>query len=183
MNIAPGLRMRVAHAATAFVACVALGACSPPPLEGPPEVRLGRVECAECGMLISEDKCSSALLIDRDGRREHLNYDDLGCMLDDERDGLDGAAVVGRFARDYGTRAWVRADIATFLFIEDQSLHTPMGSGMVAFAARADAEAARAKHAGALHDYPSLQAARKAWMESRYGKPKGEAGEAGAPGR
>ncbi len=176
MNTLPRLAVRAACVAYGLAAATAIGGCSPPPLEGPPEVRLGRVECAECGMLISEDRCSSALLVERDGAREYLNYDDLGCMLDDERDGLGGAAVVDRFARDYGSRAWVRADAAAFLFSEDQSLHTPMGSGIVAFLARSDADAVRGKHAGALHDYASLQAARRAWMESRYGKPGGEGG-------
>lgn len=167
-------------AASAWIVAATITGCSPPPLEGPPEVRLGRVECAECGMLISEDRCSSALLIEREGVREHLNYDDLGCMLDDERDGLDGATVVDRFARDYESRTWVRADAATFLFSEDKSLHTPMGSGIVAFSTRSVAEAARGKHAGTFHDYASLQDARRAWMEARFGKPKG-ADAAGTP--
>jgi hypothetical protein len=123
-------------------------------------------------MLISEDRCSSALLIERDGHREYLNYDDLGCMLDDEQEGLERSMVIDRFVRDYGTRAWVCADDATFLFTEDQSVHTPMGSGMVAFATMMAAEAARPKEAGTLHNYRSLQAARREWMEKRYGKPE-----------
>jgi len=160
----------VYNAGRSTIALAMLAGCSPPPLEGPPDIRLGRAECAECGMLISEDRCSSALLIERDGHREYLNYDDLGCMLDDEREGLEGAMVIDRFARDYGTRAWVRAEDATFLFTQGRSMHTPMGSGMVAFATKMAAEAARAKGAGTLHDYRSLQVARREWMESRYGK-------------
>lgn len=156
-----------------FALVSVLTACQRTVLSGPPELRLGRSECGECGMLISEDRCSSALLVDARGRREHVLYDDIGCMLDAERRGLDGAVVAERYVHDHGTRAWVEAGVAHFVAADRDSLQTPMGSGLVAFATAGDAEAVSKAHKGRVLDYAGLAAYRKAWMEERFGKPGG----------
>lgn len=144
-----------------------LAGCSGEPLSGPPQLRLGRDECRECGMIISENRCSSGLLLERAGRREYVLFDDIGCMLDVERGGLDGATVIDRFVHDYATRAWTRAADATFLLADREKLQTPMSSGMVAFSTRSAAEQARSEFGGELLDYPGLAAARKAWLDAR----------------
>lgn len=153
--------------AAAALVVAGLAGCEGRPLNGPPQLRLGRDECRECGMIINEDRCSSALLLDRDGRREHALFDDLGCMLDSERDGLDGAAVVGRYVHDYTTRQWGDAAQATFLLASPAKLSTPMSSGMVAHVSRSDAEQAQAKFGGELLDYQGAAAARKLWLNKR----------------
>lgn len=134
--------------------------CGRATLSGPPELRLGRDECGECGMLISEDRCSSALLVERDGRREHVLYDDIGCMLDAEAEGLDGE-IVERFVHDHATKQWVTARSATLLLADPDALPTPMGSGIVAFASAVSAQEAQAAHGGALLAYEQLPAARR----------------------
>lgn len=139
-------------------------------LSGPPKLRLGRDGCGECGMLVNEDRCSSGLLVERGGRREHLLFDDIGCMIDSERWGLEDTLVIDRYVHDHGTRAWVRASEATFLFADRERLKTPMGSGIVAFAARADAEAAQRMYGGELLDLATLVEARRRWLEERFGK-------------
>ncbi len=144
---------------------LALTGCGRESSSGPPTLKLGRDECRECGMIVSEDRCSAALLIERQGRREYALFDDLGCMLDLEHDGLDGAAVVARFVHDHTTRSWVDAAQATFLFADPDKLRTPMGSGMIAFAVRGDAEKARAEMGGTLLDYQGLAAAREEWRD------------------
>lgn len=149
-----------------------LSACSVEPLSGPPEVKLGRSECAACGMIISEERCSSALLVDLEGRREHRLYDDIGCMLDDEGDvGLEGV-VLQRFVHDHDTRAWVEANLATFVLVERDAIPTPMGSGIVAYATREAAERSVAANAGQTHDYPSAAVARRDWMHRRITRPR-----------
>ncbi len=158
---------------TAFAVLSVLSACETQVLTGPPELRLGRSECGECGMLISEDRCSSALLIDSRGHRDHVLYDDIGCMLDAERRGLDGAVVAERYVHDFGTRAWVEAGTAHFVAADRDSLQTPMGSGLVAFARAEDAEDASRAHKGRVLGYAALAAFRKSWMEERFGKPGG----------
>ena len=160
-------------------ATAGLSSCGGAPLSGPPELKLGRSECAECNMLISEDRCSCGLLVDDNGHREYLLYDDIGCMLDSERAGLDGRTVVERYVHDHTSKAWVVADQAAFVMVDPKALPTPMGSGIVAFASRANADAAAAKHAGKVLDYRALGEARRLWMEERYGRPDG----ASHPGR
>lgn len=93
-------------------------ACERADLTGPPTLRLGRDECAECGMPINEDRCASGMLVVREGRRDHIHFDDLGCMLDFERHGGGGVTVLERFARDYTARTWISAERATFLFTD-----------------------------------------------------------------
>ncbi len=155
-------------AVVGLLALAPIGCGSESP-SGPPQLRLGRDECRECGMIISEDRCSAALLIERQGRREHVLFDDLGCMLDLERDDLGGATVIVRFVHDHTTRSWIDAPRATFLLADPEKLPTPMSSGMAAFAARDDAEKARTDSGGVLLDYHGLAAARKAWIDRRRG--------------
>lgn len=155
----------------ASISVLALVACSSDPLSGPPQIKLGRSECAACGMIISEDRCSSALLVEHEGVREYRLYDDIGCMLDDERD-AGSRPTLERYVHDYERRVWIDASRATFLFTQRDAIVTPMGSGIVAFADRADAERANQAHAGDVHDYASLAAARRDWMEKHHGKPK-----------
>jgi hypothetical protein len=155
-----------------LILCLSLpAACNRAPLTGPPTLRLGSDECSACGMLVSEDRCSSALLVENEGRREFLYYDDLGCMLDEEREGMPGTTVIERFAHDYETRAWIDASNARYLLCDPKTLLTPMGSGIVAFSSLAGAEAAQAIHGGQIHDLAALREARRLWMEERYGKP------------
>jgi len=140
-------------------------------LTGPPTLRPGRDECRECGMLINEDRCSSASILDDRGRRVYAHFDDLGCMLDIERMDSSLPPVVERHVRDYTTREWTRAEQAWYVASNPDRVRTPMGSGLVAFATR-DAAAAHAKeHEGVVMTFQDLVAHRKAWMESRYGKP------------
>ncbi len=147
--------------------------CAEEPITGPPQLRLGHVECAECGMIVSEDRFSAAFLIDRRGRREHLAFDDIGCMLDHEREHgsgtADGLVILERFVHDHDTRAWAEAGGASFLLAEPDRIQTPMGSGIAAFGSREGAESARATVPGVVMDYNQLIVAREEWMRARYG--------------
>ncbi len=160
-------------AVSGLAALALLPGCSRGELSGPPELRVGRDECGECGMIISEDRCSSAILVERGGRREHVLFDDIGCMLDYERGRAGEFAAVDAFVHDHPTRAWVRAADAHFLFADRDLLPTPMGSGIVAYAERAAAEARRGEVGGEILDYQRLGEARRDWMWARYGRPAG----------
>ena len=152
--------------ATLSTLALTLAACDRGALTGPPNLRLGRDECAECGMIINEERCSSALLVERAGRREHLMYDDIGCMLDAERTARCGP-VIERFVHDHESRKWVRAEAASFLAADTHRLQTPMGSGLVAFETFARAEAAFAAYGGTLLAHSDLAATREAWLAAR----------------
>jgi copper chaperone NosL len=166
--------------ATRLLLCAlaALAGCARPPLSGPPDTRLGRDECAECGMLVNEDRFSGAMLVDREGERLHVHFDDMGCMLEYQNDKGKSLTCLDAFARDHSTRQWVTADRAVYLFADDKALRTPMGSGIAAFAARDAAEKARAEFGGKILTLEELRTARREWMEARFGSPK-----AAEPGR
>lgn len=135
-----------------LLALLALPAsCRRAEVSGPPELRVGRDQCAECGMLISEDRCSAAVLFERDRERLHAIFDDVGCLLDWRRAAHDPPVnVLDTFLRDYDARAWIPAHTASILRADPDRLHTPMGSGIVAFAHAANAEMRRQESGGEL---------------------------------
>jgi hypothetical protein len=115
-------------------------------------------------MLINEDRCSSGLLVSEGGkgaRREHLVFDDIGCMLDYESEHA-GVRVVGAFVHDYETRAWTGAAEAWFVIAAPDRLATPMGSGVVAFRTREAAERRATDCGGVVIAFERLDAARRA---------------------
>ena len=150
--------------------CLLTDGCDRAELNGPPDLRVGRDECGECGMIINEDRCSCAFLIEREGVREHVMFDDIGCMLDFEHQSNEGVRIIDGFVRDHASRAWVPVDTAAFLMADREILKTPMGSGIVAFGTRADAQSLRETVGGEILDYQQLRPARRAWMEARFGK-------------
>lgn len=150
---------------------LSLTGCARDPLTGPPNLRLGRDECAECGMLVNEDRFSAGALIERRGRREHVVYDDIGCMLDIERTSRLDARVLERWVHDAGTRAWLRAEDARFILADPQIVRTPMGTGIAAYADAADAQRVRDATKARLLDWAALVDARRDFMEAQFGKP------------
>lgn len=152
-------------------ALLLLSGCTRPDPSGPPTLRLGRDECAECGMIINEDRFSSGMTVRRDNAPETLLFDDIGCMLDYTRDHAADFTVTSTYVHDHTTKSWTPAHAAVFLYTDKDRLPTPMGSGIAAFSSTPAAEHARAEHGGNLIDFTSLAPARRRWMEERYGSP------------
>ncbi len=146
-----------------FCAC----GCSGRDWEGPPELRLGRDECAECGMMINEDRFSAGALVQRNGHREHVLFDDIGCFLDFERQLSPPDRTEKRFFRDYEQRKWLTSHNARFVIADREKLITPMASGMVAVERDADAERVSEMGSGKVATWDELVKARKAWSDSR----------------
>jgi len=142
-------------------------ACDRAELTGPPEVRVGRDECVECGMLIAEVEFASAFLVDDRGRRRHLIFDDIGCMIDVEGKLDDDTVLLAGFVPDHGDGSWVDARRAHYLVADSDLLRTPMGTGMVAFRDSADADAAAAALGGTVMTHAALTEFRRAWREAR----------------
>jgi nitrous oxide reductase accessory protein NosL len=148
-------------------------ACGPAELSGPPTVRPGRDECAGCGMLISEVRCSCAILIAEDGGKAYLVFDDLGCLLDYRADHPQ-TVVADTFVHDYATGQWVQAAGACYLSTApSSSLKTPMGSGLVAFSARGQAEAQQKVTGGDLVSFDRLAELRRDRKEAARTSPSG----------
>jgi copper chaperone NosL len=134
--------MRICFAS--LVVALLLWGCSQEPQDGPPEVRYGQDECVLCGMILSDQRHVAALRVTQDGEQRDLLFDDIGDMLEYERDNAP-LEVKRRFVHDFETRQWVDADNAAF--VQSERFHTPMGSGIVAFADEARGSA-RATQAG-----------------------------------
>lgn len=127
----------------------------------PPEIRLGRDECAECGMIISEDRYSCALVLDSG---EAALFDDAGCMLDYEKD--KKPRVAARYVRDETSRGWLSADVAVFAFTDGKAA-TPMGSGIAASSSQARAEAITKEFGGQTATLKDLAELRETWKAKR----------------
>jgi copper chaperone NosL len=108
----------------------------------PPEIAYGRDTCEQCGMVISEPRFACATVLE-DGTVH--KFDDIGDLVMYHFDRPD-QRVRAYFAHDYTTEAWIRAEKA--FFVHGDRIKSPMGSGLIAFGAEADAQA----YAGQMND-------------------------------
>lgn len=113
-------------------------------------------------MTILEERSAAAALRERDGRRNFLLFDDIGCLLDSERS--NGLGVNDRFVHDYTTGVWLRGSTAVFLASEELKARTPMASGFAAFADSSCAGNAQHQFGGDVCDFSSLAELRKRQM-------------------
>ena len=121
------------------VLAVVLGgvACSAP---GPAKLDTRSDACSWCRMAVSDQRFAAQLVAPADDPRF---FDDIGCLasyLRAKRDLPKGARV---YVADHRTQAWVEAGAAVYSKVE--TIETPMGSHLVAYAdaasRRADSEA------------------------------------------
>lgn len=124
-------------------------------LSGPPVLKLGRDECIECGMMLADEVAACAMI--HEG--EYLLFDDVGCII--ERFGAIPATDA--FVHDRASKKWIDAASAHYLCAHPERLKTPMGTGIVAFASRSDAEDAQARFGGKIVSAPEVPAARWRW--------------------
>lgn len=108
----------------------------------PVAVALGEDACASCRMITSDARFG-AQLHDRAGGVQQ--FDDLGCW----QKAVAGTRPdpVATFVRSFSNGEWIRADRA--FVVREGGLHTPMGSGLGAFATREAAMAYAERHLGA----------------------------------
>ena len=121
---------RTSSVVVTLLTSLILPACGPAQPSGPPEIRAGRDECVECGMIISEVKFAAAMEVSVDGHPEVLKFDDIGDMLVYERKNPQ-LQVRRRWVADLDRRELIPADAAWF--VRSATFVTPMASGVVAF--------------------------------------------------
>lgn len=109
-------------------ACTAANAGEPVP----PAIHYGESVCEFCGMIISEARYAAGY-ISTDGT-EHV-FDDIGDMIKAHRQQQENVSAF--FVHDYNDERWIRAEPA--FYVLSPHLNTPMGSGLAAVAAEADA--------------------------------------------
>lgn len=133
------------------LAATACGAQKPAELR-PPDIVLGEDTCADCGMSITDLRFAAAAVTPD---AQSLLFDDIGDMLRYRASHSlpEGTAY---FVHDYDSREWLPADLA--FYVQSSTLHTPMGSGIAAFAVKTRAEAMAANQGASLMDYKALSA-------------------------
>ena len=124
-----------------------VAACSQKPSDGPPVVRYGQDECIHCGMILTDERHVAALRLSEENETRDVLFDDIGDMVEYEIK-QTGLTVVRRYVHDFETRQWVDASNAHF--IVSKTIHTPMGSGIVAFSDQARAHAKQQMDGGPI---------------------------------
>lgn len=120
----------------------------------PPPISPGKSECASCGMTIEDSRFAGNRWVTREGKKGMPLYDDLGCLLDAERE----EASDRQYVQDSEGSGWIRADRAWFTM--NSKNWTPMGSGILAFRRRPSADAMT---------FEEVKKARHAYMKAKFG--------------
>ena len=142
------LRLIVRLCTVAGLAAVV--ACATP---APRPIAYGSDQCAHCHMTIAEAR-HAAELVTRTGKV--LVFDDIGCLAAYLATGdVAAGAVHSTWGHDYVSPGeWVST--ADLSFVHSDSLHTPMGSGVVALARTETAESLRAAVGGDRLDWAQV---------------------------
>lgn len=135
-----------------FILSVALWGCGPADTAiHPPEIAYGQDVSEGCGMIISDPAYAAASVL-KDGTS--YKFDDVGDMLKYHFERPD-RTVAEYFVHDYQTQAWLTADQA--VFVQSDSLVSPMGYGLAAFATREAAEAFASEREGQVWDLNNVK--------------------------
>ena len=118
------------------------------PATGPVPIAFGEDGCDGCRMIISEAP-SAAQARFADGRVE--KFDDIGCLATRL---AAGPEPLEAWVTDAATAKWI--DARTAHYVRSPGLKTPMGWGLAAFAARADAEALAGKSGARVMGFEEL---------------------------
>jgi len=137
-----------------IVSVVALAGCGSETNDGPPSVRYGDSICAECGMIISDERFTTATIIEGDRGDEPLLFDDFNCQMIFESKHTE-LTIVDRWSHDHGSSEWIH--MADAWFVKSDQIHTPMASNIASFLKQSDANAFSTSLEGEVVDFQSLQ--------------------------
>lgn len=126
--------------------------------EAPPEIRLGYDVCMHCNMIISDARHAAAALVRVEGKRKAVLFDDIGDLLDYRHANPD-MKVEREYVHDHDTRQWIEFENARYVHAPE--VHTPMGSGILAFAADSNAAGAAERYSGKQLSPGELRAFRR----------------------
>ena len=114
---------------------------------GIPEVKLGKQQCARCGMVIADGRFAAAW---RDADGKARVFDDPGCMLLDQLE-LTPAEGTLFWVADYRDETFIDATLAAY--VVSDAIRSPMAYGIAAFATRAAADGALSELGGTVADW------------------------------
>ncbi len=119
------------NAFLAILIASALCGCTEKRGDGPPSVNYGHVECAGCGMIVSNPRYTCAVVLPEGASERERVFDDINCMIESEK--LQPLPSGSRqYVHEAGTGQWISIDEA--VFVRNADVHTPMGSGLQATA-------------------------------------------------
>lgn len=130
---------------TVAVGLLLLTGCRQKPELGPPELQPGQSECAQCRMIISEERYAAGLAIPQSDGVEKLAFDDIGCLLEHLRQNRPAEGYVA-YVRDHQSGRWLNA--ASAVFVSSQTLQTPMASNLAAVDSPQSAQRLLQQHPG-----------------------------------
>lgn len=134
-------RPALARAALALALALSLAACS----RGPKAIRYGQDECAECKMTLVDHHYGAELIT---AKGKVHTFDDLNCLLNFQRHAAKSAGSAADLVVVAFNRSGVFLPVEQAFLLRHDRLHTPMGSGLAAFATAAELETARTELGG-----------------------------------
>lgn len=107
-----------------------LASCDETPTDGPPTVRLAHDLCAECNMIISDERWATATIVEGPRGPEPRLFDDFNCQVRYEHTHPD-LTIHARWSHDHASLEWIPTESARF--VRAGGIQSPMGSGAAAF--------------------------------------------------
>ena len=122
----------------------------------PPTIRYGEDKCADCDMIISDERFAAAAIREINaGDHESLLFDDIGDLVRYMAQHND-QKFVAAYVHDYDTKAWIEAEKAVYM--DSDTLKTPMATGLAASSSQSGAEALAAQWNGKVIDWEAVKA-------------------------
>lgn len=134
------------------ISVMMLGGCGEADPDAPPQILLGDSVCAECGMIVSDERFGTATIIEDERGSQALIFDDFNCqkLFELKHPQL---GVITRWSRDYDTLEWFRT--CDGYLAQSHRIHSPMASGVASFATHEDATALAQSLEGVVITYES----------------------------
>lgn len=104
---------------------------------GPQDIAVGKDQCDNCKMTISEPKYATQLITEK-GRL--YKFDDISCLTDYETSNTESTTNAKTYVADFPSGKFIERSTATF--IKGGAIKSPMGGNTQAFQDKAAAEKA-----------------------------------------
>ena len=104
---------------------------------GPQDIAVGKDQCDNCKMTISEPKYATQLITEK-GRL--YKFDDISCLTDYETSNAESTTNAKTYVADFPSGKFIERSTATF--IKGGDIKSPMGGNTQAFQDKAAAEKA-----------------------------------------
>jgi copper chaperone NosL len=117
--------MRRGCGIAALAAIGLVAGCQPVDRSRPPPLRFGQEACAQCRMIISDERFAAALTTEAG---DTAKFDDVGCLVQHEAERF--RASTAYWVRDFKADGWLSARDATF--VRSKQIASPMGFGLAA---------------------------------------------------